>query len=220
MKRLVDLSHAVERSVTTYPGLPPPEISDYLSREASRSKYAAGTEFQIGRIDMVGNTGTYVDSPFHRFASGADLSELALESVADREGVVVDAGPGRGLGPEALDGVPLAGRAVLIRTGWDSRWGTPGYFEANPFLSRAGAERLASEGAAIVGIDSVNIDDMHDGTRPAHTILLGAGIPIVEHLCRLDLLPKIGFRFFAVPVKVKGLGTFPVRAFASVDEPG
>lgn len=201
----------------TYPGLPPPAISEFLSREASRARYAEGTEFQIGSIEMVGNTGTYIDSPFHRFASGADLSELKLESIADLEGVVIRAGAGREVGPEAFDGISIAGRAVLIQTGWDARWGTERYFEANPYVSRAGAERLVKERAAIVGVDSVNIDDMGDGSRPAHTLLLGAGIPVVEHLCGLGQLPAVGFRFFAVPVKVKRFGTFPVRAFAIVE---
>jgi arylformamidase len=202
--------------MVTYKGLPGPVISDHLTREASRAHYAPGTTFQIGKIEMVANTGTYVDSPFHRYEGGADLAALPLDVLANREGVVVRAPFGRGtaIDAPAFDGLDLGGKAVLVATGWDTRWGTPGYQEGGPFLTRAAAERLVREGAAIVGIDAHNIDDTRDLARPAHSILLGAGIPIVEHLSGLGVLPDRGFRFFAVPVKVKGLGTFPVRAFA------
>jgi arylformamidase len=211
---IVDLSHPVGHGTITYPGLPGPTISDHLSRAASRERYAEGYEFQIGRIDMVTNTGTYLDTPFHRFADGHDLTGLDLARVADVPGVVVPA-PEPEAGPDLLDGIDVAGRAVLFRTGWDAHWGTERYGEAgHPFLAVATAERLVSRGAAVVGIDSVNIDDTTGGERPIHTALLAAGIPIVEHLCGLDALDGAPFRFFAVPPAIAGLGTFIVRAFA------
>jgi kynurenine formamidase/ribosomal protein S18 acetylase RimI-like enzyme len=215
--RRVDLSHAVRDGLVTYPGLPAPAVTEFLSREASRPHYDRGTTFQIGRIDMVANTGTYLDAPFHRYADGADLSGLDLERLADLEGVVVRAAPGtRRIGPEAFRGRDLGGRAVLVHTGWDRRWNTADYFEGHPFLTDASARLLEASGAVLVGIDSLNIDDTRDGRRPVHSILLSAGIPVVEHLCGLGALPDDGFRFFAVPVKVEGLGSFPVRAFALV----
>lgn len=217
-KKFVDVSHTVEHGLVTYRGLPAPVICDYLSREESRKHYAAGTEFQIGKIEMVANTGTYLDSPFHRYEDGKDLSQLALESLADLNGVVVNAdlSAGRAVGREAFGGLEVKGRAVLVRTGWDAHWRTERYFEGHPFLTEEAARLLADGGAALVGIDSYNIDDTADGRRPAHSILLGAGVPIVEHMCGLGELPREGFRFYAVPVKVKGFGTFPVRAFAVV----
>jgi arylformamidase len=218
-QRLIDVSHTIESDMITYRGLPAPVICDFLSREASRSIYAHGTEFQIGRLEMVGNTGTYLDSPFHRFAGGKDLSELPLTSLAELPGVVIRIPPGadRAIDERALRGLDVRGRAVLVHTGWDAHWRTDHYFEGNPFLTRDAAERLRDDGAALVGIDSLNIDDTADLTRPAHTALLGADIPVVEHLCNLGALPESGFRFFAVPVKVKAFGTFPVRAFGVVD---
>jgi kynurenine formamidase len=211
--KLLDLSHTVEHGMVTYKGLPAPLICDFLSREASRAFYAPGTEFHIGRIDMVANTGTYLDSPFHRFASGPDLAQLPLESLANLAGLVVRHA-GRAIPAAAFDGLDVRGKAVLINTGWDRHWRTEAYFEGHPFLSAGAARWLAEGGAALVGIDSYNIDDTADGARPAHTILLGAGIPICEHMCNLAALPGAGFRFFAVPVKVAGFGTFPVRALA------
>ena len=211
---VVDLSHPVGHGTITYPGLPGPTISDHLSRSASRQRYAEGYEFQIGRIDMVTNTGTYLDTPFHRFADGHDLTGLDLARVADVPGVVVPV-PRPEAGPDLLDGIDVAGRAVLFRTGWDAHWGTERYREAgHPFLAVATAERLVADGAAVVGIDSVNIDDTTGGERPIHTALLAAGIPIVEHLRGLDALGDAPFRFFAVPPAIAGLGTFIVRAFA------
>ncbi len=211
---IVDLSHPVGHGTVTYPGLPAPEISDHLSRAESRTRYAEGYEFQIGRIDMVANTGTYLDTPFHRFADGHDLTGLDLARVADVPGVVVDATADPAAGPDLLDGVDVAGRAVLFRTGWDAHWGTDRYGEAgHPHLAVATAVRLVAEGAAVVGIDSVNIDDTRTGERPIHTALLAAGVPIVEHLTGLDALDG-PFRFFAVPPAIEGLGTFIVRAFA------
>jgi len=211
---LIDLSHTVEHGIITYKGLPAPIVCDYLSREASRRLYAPGTEFHIGKIEMVANTGTYLDSPFHRYADGKDLSELPLERLADLEAVVVRWDRrGRAVGLSALEGRPVRGKAVLIDTGWSAHWRTDRYFEGHPFLTRDAAEYMREEGAALVGIDSYNIDDTDDMARPVHSTLLGAEIPIVEHLTGLERMPEEGGRFFAVPVKVKGMGTFPVRAF-------
>lgn len=211
----IDVSHTVEHGMVTYQGLPAPLICDFLSREASRERYAPGTEFQIDRIDMVGNTGTYVDSPFHRYADGKDLSELPLESVANLECVV--ARIPRGVGP-AIDALPFTardvrGRAVLVHTGWDRHWRSEAYFHGHPHLTARAATWLRDAGAVLVGIDSFNIDDVSTGERPVHSILLRHEIPIVEHLCGLASVPDAGSRFFAVPVKVKAFGTFPVRAF-------
>ena len=218
MASVVDLSHVIADGTITYPGLPGPAISDHLSREDSRERYAPGTEFQIGRIDMVSNTGTYLDTPFHRFADGHDLAGLPLGRVAGVEGVLVDATVEQEVKGDLLDGLELTGRAVLFRTGWDREWGSEQYGDgSHPFLGVDVAELLVAAGAAVVGIDSVNIDDTRGGDRPIHTALLAAGIPIVEHLCGLDALSGRPFRFFAVPPAVAGMGTFPVRAFALVD---
>ena len=219
--RLIDVSHTIENELITYRGLPAPVICDYLSREESRRHYAPGTEFAIHKIELVGNTGTYLDSPFHRYEHGRDLAALPLAAVADLEGLVVRAGEPAGPSGRAIDRGAFAeldvrGKAVLVHTGWDRHWRTDQYFEGHPYLTAGAAEHLASAGAALVGIDSLNIDDTADGARPVHTILLGADIPIVEHLCNLGALPATGFRFFAPPVKVRGCGTFPVRAFAVV----
>ncbi len=217
--KLIDVSHEVEHGMITYKGLPAPSITDHLSREQSRGVYAPGTEFHIGRIEMVANTGTYIDSPFHRYADGQDLSELPLASLANLEGVVVrlEGGAERSILAEELSGLDLRGKAVLFHTGWDQHWRTEKYSEGtHPFVSEEAAEYLGESGAALVGIDSFNIDDTCGGSRPAHSILLRLGIPIVEHLCGLGNLPDSNFRFFAVPVKVKSFGTFPVRAFGIV----
>jgi kynurenine formamidase len=216
--KLIDLSHEVEHGMITYKGLPAPVICDFLSREASRKNYAEGTEFHIGKIEMAANTGTYVDSPFHRFADGIDLSELPLEALADLEGVVVHAQKyGRAIPANAFEGLDLQGKALLIQTGWSRHWRTDQYYEGHPFLTREAALQLVETGVAFVGIDSYNIDDTADGTRPAHTILLGNRIPICEHMCGLENIPNTGFRLHAVPVKVKAFGTFPVRAYAVLD---
>ena len=217
-KKLIDLSHEVEHGMITYKGLPAPIICDFLSREDSRKHYAAGTEFNIGKIEMVANTGTYVDSPFHRFADGMDLAELPLESLVDLEGIVIRAqGSGRAISADVFHGLRLTGKAVLIHTGWARHWRTDQYFEGHPFLTRETAQFLVDSGAAFVGIDTYNIDDTTDGTRPAHTILLGNRIPICEHMRGLENLPEAGFRFHSAPVKVKAFGTFPVRAYAVLD---
>lgn len=218
-RRLIDLSHEVEHGMITYKGLPAPIICDYLSREESRSHYAPGTEFNIGKIEMVANTGTYVDSPFHRFADGIDLSELPLESLADLEGIVVHVEQlGRAIPAGAFQGLNLRGKAVLVHTGWSRHWRADQYFEGHPFLTKEAAEFLAASEAAFVGIDTYNIDDITDGTRPVHTTLLGNRIPVCEHMCGLENLPDSGFRFHAAPVKVRAFGTFPVRAYAVLDE--
>jgi kynurenine formamidase len=218
-RRLIELSHPVHEGMPAYPGLPGPEIRDYLSREASRANYAPGTEFQIGRITMVANTGTYVDAPFHRYAEGVDLATLPLERVADLDGLVVDVrDAGREIGPDRLVQHQLTGRAVLLRTGWSRHWGTDAYSSGHPFLTRSAANHLVDARPALVGIDSLNIDDTADKTRPAHTLLLAAGIPICEHLAGLEALPAMGFRFSAVPAAVRGMGTFPVRAYAIIPE--
>jgi kynurenine formamidase len=216
MSRLIDLSHVIEAGMVTYPGLPGPIIGDHLSRADSRANYAPGTEFLIGRIDMVGNTGTYLDTPFHRFGGGSDLGDLALDDVADLPGICIEsAGPD--IGPEAVEGLDLAGKAVLFATGWDRHWATHYYGDpSHPFVNSDLVDRLVEEGVVLVGIDSVNIDDTRSGERPAHTGLLEAGIQVVEHLTGLGSLVGREFRFFAVPPKVKGFGTFPVRAFAVV----
>ena len=225
-KQLIELSHTIEHGLITYKGLPAPVICDFLSREQSKQHYAPGTEFQIGKIEMVANTGTYLDSPFHRYKDGRDLSQLELTSLADLDGLVVTAKSKeqrarseglRAIDATALNGIDVKGKAVLVETGWDAHWKTDQYFEGHPFLTKDAALLLADEGAALVGIDSYNIDDTADLSRPAHSILLGAGIPVVEHMCNLGQLPLNGFKFFAVPVKVKGMGTFPVRAFGIVE---
>jgi len=214
-RRLLDLSHSIWHGLETYPGLPAPEIDAFLTHADSRARYAPGTEFHIGRIRMVANTGTYLDSPFHRFSHGADLAALPLDRLADLPGLCVDADPGeRALDEGRFADLDVKGRAVLVRTGWSRHWGTADYFGPHPYLTAHAARWLADSDAALVGIDSLNIDDTRDATRPVHTALLARGIPVVEHLTGLEALPVEGFRFFAVPVKVEGMGTFPVRAFA------
>jgi arylformamidase len=214
---LMDLSHTVQHGLVTYKGLPAPIICDYLSREASRKYYAPGTEFHIGKIEMVANTGTYLDSPFHRYADGKDLSDLDLQKLANLPAIKVLAEQQQAIDISCFPRAEaLAGKAVLVETGWSRNWNTAQYFEGHPFLTEDAARFLADCGAALVGIDSHNIDDVQDLRRPVHSILLKQEIPIVEHMTNLAALPPMDFRFFAVPVKVKGFGTFPVRAFAIV----
>jgi kynurenine formamidase len=212
----IDLSHPIEDGMVTYKGLPAPLICDHLSREQSRAHYADGVQFHIGRIDMVANTGTYIDSPFHRYADGKDIAQLELPRLADLDAVVVrvTGAEQRAISREQFLPFEVTGKAVLIHTGWDAHWRTDRYFEGHPFLTADAAEYLRAAGAVLVGIDSLNIDDTADRRRPVHSTLLGAGIPIVEHMCRLQLLPVQGCRFTAVPPAVTGMGTFPVRAFA------
>ena len=219
--RIVDLSHPIRDGLITYPGLPAPEIRPYLTRAQSRERYAPGTEFQIDAVTMVGNTGTYLDSPFHRYADGLDLAALPLESCVELPAVLArTAGSGsRAVDVGALAALDVAGRAVLLHTGGDAAWGRAGYATDAPYLTEAGARWLAERGARLVGINSVNIDDIQGGgRRPAHSILLWAGIPVVEHLTGLGQLPPTGFRFTAAPIPLAGFGTFPTRAYATIPE--
>ena len=212
--KLIDLSHPIEEGMVTYPGLPGPVLGTQLSREASRERFRGQAEFHIGRIDMVANTGTYLDAPFHRFEGGADIGQLPLESLAGLRGIVVRTRQ-RALERGDIESVDLRGAALLVHTGWSRHWRTEAYGRADhPFVSRDASEFLGGSGVALVGIDSVNIDDMADPSRPAHTFLLKNGIPVVEHLTNLEALGDRPFTFFAVPAPVRGIGTFPVRAFA------
>lgn len=225
--RFVDLSHTIEHGLVTYKGLPAPIICDYLSREASRAIYSLGTEFQIGKIEMVTNTGTYLDCPFHRFADGKDLSQVQIAAMTDLDAVVVRIDrTTAAIDADAFSGIPVRDRAVLVHTGWDRYWNTTAYYEGHPYLTAAAARFLRDRGARLVGIDSHNIDNTADAvdanteqgkSRPVHTTLLGAEILIVEHLCNLAALPDCGFTFSATPPKFKGAGTFPVRALAKLD---
>ena len=204
--------------MVTYKGLPAPKISDFLSRVDSRARYAPGTEFVIGMIQMCSNTGTYVDSPFHRYPDGADLGALELDRLAGVDAITIEAGrDGRAIDRDRLQAYDVAQKAVLVHTGWDRHWRTDAYFTGHPFLTADAAGYLVERGALVVGIDSFNIDDVMGGERPVHTTLLRAGIPICEHLTNLAALPGSGYRFTAVPVKVSGMGTFPVRAYATLD---
>lgn len=216
---LVDLSHPIRAGLVTYPGIPAPTITPHLTREASREHYAPGTEFAIDLITMAGNTGTYLDSPFHRYAEGGDLASLDLATLVGVPAEVfrlTDASS-RGIPAEVFLDRELAGTAVLLHTGWSRHFGTPEYAHGSPFLTEAGARHLVDAGVAIVGIDALNIDDTESGgERPAHSILLAAGVHVVEHLTALDRVPVRGARFTAVPPRVEGFGTFPVRAFAEL----
>ncbi len=215
---LIDLSHTIEDGLVTYKGLPAPIICDYLSREDSKKHYAEGAEFQIGKIEMVTNTGTYIDCPFHRFENGKDLSEVALKRYVDLEAIVINIPYTQTIEitEKHLQGYKIKNKAVLIHTGWDAHWNTEDYYENHPFLTQGATQYLKDADVTLVGIDSHNIDDTRGKARPAHTILLGAEILIVEHLCNLQLLPKDGFTFSAVPPKFKKVGTFPVRAYANI----
>ncbi|WP_314146585.1 cyclase family protein [uncultured Leifsonia sp.] len=218
-RRIVDLSHRIRAGLVTYPGLPAPVITPHLTREESRSRYAPGTEFAMDTITMIGNTGTYLDSPYHRYADGGDLASLDLATLVGLPAEVfhlTDAAE-RGIPASAFYDRELAGSAVLLHTGWDSRFGTPAYATGAPFLTEEGARHLVDAGVALVGIDSLNIDDTESGgARPAHSLLLAAGIHVVEHLTALGELPARGARFTAAPPAVEGFGTFPVRAYAEV----
>jgi arylformamidase len=212
-QELVDLSHEIEHGMTTYAGLPGPHICDFWTRADSAARYDDGSSFQIGRIDMIANTGTYLDAPFHRYEDGADLAGLRLEQLAALPGLLVRAEE-QAVDANAFTGLDVAGKAVLVHTGWDRYWRTDAYAEGHPFLTEAAAGLLTERGAILVGIDSYNIDDTATRARPVHTILLGADIPICEHMTNLGALPAAGFAFTAVPPRIAGMGTFPVRAFA------
>lgn len=216
MTQLIDLSHTVEDGMVTYKGIPAPIICDYLTREASKQFYAPDTSFHIGKIELVANTGTYLDAPFHRYADGKDLSELPLECLAQLPAIVVRAQGETVVDVDRFKDLDVSDKAVLINTGWDQHWRTDQYFENTPYLTAAAAEYLRDAGATLVGTDSYNIDDVKDGQRPVHSTLLKANIPIVEHMCNLGNLPEAHFTFHAVPVKIKRFGTFPVRAYAVV----
>ena len=220
MPRHIDLSHTIEHGLVTYRGLPAPIVCDYLSREESRKLYEPGTEFQIGKIEMISNTGTYLDTPFHRYADGKDLADLELEDLIDLPAVKVHVSHTEQLAISEIDlqNIDPAGKAVIIHTGWSEFWNTEHYFNEHPFLTSGAAEYLRDRGARLVGIDSHNIDDSSGNARPVHTTLLGGGVLIVEHLCGLDRIPDGDFRFTAVPPKFRGVGTFPVRAFASIHD--
>lgn len=216
---LVDLSHPIRAGLVTYPGIPAPTITPHLTREASREHYAPGTEFAIDVITMAGNTGTYLDSPYHRYAEGCDLASLDLATLVGvrAEAFHLTDAANRGIPAEVFLDRDLAGAAVLLHTGWSRHFGTPAYAHGAPFLTEAGARHLADAGVALVGIDSLNIDDTESGgERPAHSILLAAGVHVVEHLTALDRVPARGARFTAVPPRIEAFGTFPVRAFAEL----
>ncbi|MGF7040631.1 cyclase family protein [Mucilaginibacter lappiensis] len=213
--KYIDLSHTIFDGLVTYKGLPSPVICDYLSREQSRGNYEPGTEFQIGKIEMVTNTGTYIDCPFHRFENGKDLSEMELDRFADLEAITINAENATVIDKSYFVAKEIRNKAVLVYTGWAKHWNTPQYFEGHPYLTADAAEYLKECHVKLVGIDSHNIDDTSGKSRPVHTILLGAEILIAEHLCNMDKLPESGYRFNAVPPKFKGAGTFPVRAYAS-----
>ncbi|HZE26510.1 MAG TPA: cyclase family protein [Terriglobales bacterium] len=213
---IVDLSHRLEPGMPSYPGLPVPKFHTFLAHgdSAQHAHYASGTSFQIASYELGGNTGTYVDAPFHRHPNGADLAGVPLEKLANLTGVVIS-GPEDGpIEAGVVFGVSIRDKAVLVHTGWAKHWGSPNYFRSGPYLTAGACEHLVHQGAALVGIDCANIDNMEDPARPAHTLLLAAGIPIVEHLCGLDRLPARNFIFFAAPPAIQGGTSFPVRAFA------
>jgi arylformamidase len=216
MTTFLDLSHRLEPGMPAYPGLPEPQFHTWFTHaeSATRSLYAEGVTFQIATYELPGNTGTYIDAPFHRHPDGSDLAGLALEQIANLEGMVIHAAPDGPIGPEAFAGVTVAGRALLVRTDWSARWGGDDYFLSGSYLTGEACAHLVQQGVALVGIDCANIDNMKDPARPAHTTLLAAGVPIVEHLRGLGSLPTSGFRFFAVPPAIAGGTSFPVRAFA------
>jgi len=214
---IIDLSHTMRHGTKTYKGIPAPHVCDFLNREKSKEIYAEGTSFQMDTIELVGNSGTYMDSPFHRYKDGKDLSELALAATVDLPAITVRvtaSGSWMAIDVEHFEGLDVKGKAVLIATGWDQHFDTETYQSNHPYLTEAAATYLRDSGAALVGIDSHNIDDIRGNTRPAHTVLLGAEIPIVEHMANVTALPDSGFRFFAAPVKFAGIGTFPTRAYA------
>jgi kynurenine formamidase len=214
--RHIDLSHIIEDGMVTYKNFPAPIVCDWLSRVDSRSRYESGTEFQIGKIEMVANTGTYIDSPFHRYADGIDISELALENLAAVECVVIRIDDDvTSIGPDCFNELDFRGKAVLVNTRWDRHWRTDPYFENHPHLVEASARRLIEGGAILVGIDSYNIDSVANPSRPVHTLLLGSGVPIIEHMCNLDQVPDTGALLTAAPVAVRGMGSFPVRALTA-----
>ena len=217
MRDIIELSHTIKDGMETYRGLPAPAIGDHMTFEDSAGNYAEGVEFCIARITMVANTGTYLDSPAHRYREAQDIASLALDKMVNVPGMVIRcSGEDRRIGKDILDGLDVAGKAVLFHTGWSKHWQTEQYFGDHPYLTSNAADILVNEGAVLVGIDSYNIDEQTNPLRPVHSRLLAAGIPIVEHLTNLAELPDAGFRFFAPPIKIEGMGSCPVRAFALV----
>ena len=217
-QKLIDISHVIENGMQTYPGLPVPVITDYLSHKDAVGRYAEGTTFQLGKIEMVVNTGTYIDAPSHRYEGEADIADLPLNAVANIPGLVVRVDEQtKAIDASHFQHVDVRDKAVLVHTGWDKHWRTEKYFSDHPYLTEGAAVYLRDHGAKLAGIDSLNIDGMATGARPVHTVLLAAGIPVVEHLCNLGDVPELGFRFFAVPARVRGAGSFPVRALALVE---
>ncbi len=218
MKKYIDLSHTIENGMITYQGLPGPVIKDFLSRESSRDLYSPGTEFHVALIEMVSNTGTYMDTPFHRYEGGRDLADLELSKLVDIEAITIKANnlPDKGIGVSVFKGYDLSGKAVLVYTGFDKNWGADKYFHDHPFLTKEAAEYIAEQSPVLVGIDTYNIDDVADRSRPAHTILLGKDILIIEHMCNIRELPEKDYTFTAVPQKIRGVGSFPVQAFATI----
>jgi len=217
--QFIDLSHTIEDGLISYKGLPAPIICDYISREASKQFYDGDTSFHIDKIEMVGNTGTYIDCPLHRYAHGKGFTEIELAALADLEGIKIIVSYQKQLAVTISDveKYNVKGKAVLLQTNWSEHWNTERYYENHPFLTEKAAIYLRDNGAKLVGIDSHNMDDTRTRSRPAHSILLGADILVVEHLCNLDKIPERGFLFSAVPPKVKGMGTFPVRAMAKIN---
>ena len=210
----LEVSHAITPGMKTYPGFPEPAVEIIVDYEASRARYAGKAEFLIASLHLCGNTGTYVDSPHHRFPEAADLAGIPLERLADLPATVIDASAaGRAIGEAAFEGVDVDGHAVLVRTDFSTHWGTDAYFSDNPFLTAGACDLLIAGGARFVGIDSLNIDDTGDPSRPAHTKLLGAGIPICEHMTNLAAAPRSGARLHAVPIAWVGGASFPVRAY-------
>jgi len=216
-KNLIDLSHTIFDGLVTYRGLPAPVICDYLSREESKKFYEEGTQFQIGKIEMVANTGTYIDCPFHRYENGKDLSEVELENFVDLDAITIRAKGKIEIGIKYFEGKIVSEKAVLVYTNWARHWNTEEYFENHPYITKEAAEYLRDQKVKLVGIDSYNIDNTKHNSRPVHTTLLASEILIVEHMYNLDNLPESGYTFSAVPPKFKGVGTFPVRAFARIN---
>ena len=216
MSRYIDLSHTIKDGLITYPGLPAPVVCDFLTREESVQKYDHGETFQISKIDMVANTGTYIDVPFHRFESGQDLAQVEVEKFVNLEGVVIRAVDQYAVDVSYFADLDLADKAVLVNTGWSRYWGTETYLSNNPFLTADAGKFLKDQGVKLVGIDSLNIDDTLSNSRPVHSTLLGANILIVEHLCNLEALPAAGFSFTALPPKIEKVGSFPVRAIGKL----
>ena len=212
----IDLSHTIFDGLVTYKGLPAPVICDYLSREDSKKFYEKGTQFQIGKIELVANTGTYIDCPFHRYENGKDLSEVELKNFVDLNAITINVKDITEIGIKYFKGKDVTEKAVLVFTDWAKYWDTEKYFENHPYITKEAAEYLKDQKVILVGIDSHNIDDTKGKSRPVHSILLGSEILIVEHMCNLDKLPESGYTFSAVPPKFKGVGTFPVRAFAKI----